>query len=484
MKKLTGLVIVLAVLVLGGYYGMGVVTEKTIKRNIEVINQSNGLFADIEQYNIGWFASDAQIKWRMHVPERLVKDANGQSQTIAAQDYQIEMQVKIYHGPFIYANKQLRFGMGYAESDIALPAKYTEQFDSTFSKDSIKPQLDLSIFVNYFNKSTVGLSLPTFKLITKDGNGQFNWMGMNSTTSMTSGMEKVKGGVVIDGMTYSKEGTKITLNKLSSDYDLHRTSTGLFLGDATFSLPSFEVAVKDQKMFEISDFMLSSDSSIDKNLFNLHFNLSLKSVLADGKTYGPGNFEVSLRNLDAEILAKINGQASTMQRGTDAERQQAMLAMLPELPKLFSMGAELEVSKLRVQLPQGMVEGNLFVALPKGNSINPFELIQKVKGNAKLKVPTAVVKQLMQQSVTQQMVRQPDMQKALMQQLQSTQPQTNQSTPTAEQLSVMQTDKQLAALEQTGLITVQGSDYLMEVNLDQGKFTVNGKPFDPSKMKF
>lgn len=483
MKKLTGLVIILAVLVLGGYYGMGVITEKTIKRNIEVINQSNGLYAEIEQYNRGWFKSNAQIKWRMHVPERIVKDANGQSQTVAAQDYQMDMPVKIFHGPFIFTGKHVLFGMGYAESDIPFPEKYTEQFNTNFTTDSIKPKLDLSIFVNYVNKSTVGLKLPTFKLIGKDG-AQFDWMGMNSTTSMSSGMEQVKGGIVIDGMKFSKEGTNASLGKVSSDYDLHKTPSGLFLGDASFSLPIFEVTVKDQKIFSLQELVMNSDSDIDKSLFNMHFNLSLKSILANGKSYGPGDFEVALRNLDADVLTKINQQATAMQNGTDAERQQAMLAMLPELPKLFSKGAEFEISKLSVKLPEGAIEGNLFVGLPKSESTNPFELIQKIKGNATLKVPTAVVKQLMHQSVLQQMAKQPEMQQALIQQLQSAQSQANQTVPTSDQLAAMQTDKQIAALEQTGLISVQGSDYLIEVSLEQGKFTVNGKPFDPSMVKF
>ncbi len=484
MKKLAGLVIILAVLVLGGYYGMGVITEKTIKRNIEAINQSNGLFAEIEQYNRGWFNSDAKIKWRMHVPERVVKDANGQSETVAAQDYQMDMPVKIFHGPFIYTGKELRFGMGYAVSDIPFPEKYNEQFNTMFTSESVKPKLDLSIFVNYFNKSTVGLKLPTFKLVAKDGTGQFDWMGMKSTTSMSSGLEKVKGGIVIDGMKFSKDDTKVTLGKVSSDYDLHKSNSGIFLGAATFELPIFEVTIKDQKMFALSEFVLNSDSDIDNDLFNAHFNLSLKSVLANGKSYGPGDFEVSLRNLDAEVLARINQHATAMQNGTEAERQQAMLAMLPELPKLFSKGAEFEVSKLTMKLPEGDVEGNLFVGLPKSDNTNPFELIQKVKGNATLKVPTAVVKQLMHQSVLQQMEKQPEMQQALVQQLQGAQPQANQPAPTTEQLATMQTDKQIAALEQTGLISVKGSDYVVEVALEEGKFTVNGKPFDPSMVKF
>lgn len=482
MKKLTGLAIILAVLILGGYYGMGVLTEKTIKQNIAVINQSNGLFAEIEQYRRGWFKSDAKVKWRLHVPERVVKDANGQSQTVAAQDYQMEMPIIIHHGPFIYSNKRLRFGMGYAQSDIDLPQKYTEQFDSMFSKDSVKPQLDLSIFVNYFNQSTIGLSLPKFKLVAKDGTGSFEWMGMDSTTSMSSKLDRVEGDIEVAGINFSAGGNNIVLGKVSSEYDLHKTPNGLYLGDATFSLPSFEVTSKDQKMFEIKEFELSSNSDIEESLFSTHFNVSLKSVLANGQNYGPAELELSLRNLDADVLARINDQATAMQNGTDAERRQAMLGMLPELPKLFGKGAEFEISKLDMTLPQGKIEGHILVSLPKGENANPLELIQKIQGNASLKVPMVLVKTLLKQSLMQQIANQPAMQKALVEQLQGAQ--AGQSPATTEQLATMQTDKQIAAVEQSGLIKVEGTDYVTEINLEQGKFTVNGKPFDPSMLKF
>ncbi|TAL66155.1 MAG: DUF945 domain-containing protein [Legionella sp.] len=483
MKKLTGLIIILAVLVLGGYYGMGMVTEKTIKSNLAVINQSNELFADVQEYNRGWFCSNAKIKWRMHLPERVVSE-NGQTTTIPAQDYQMEMPVKIYHGPFIFANKRIKFGMGYAISDIPFPEQYNKEFSDSFTNESVKPQVNLSIFVNYLNKSTVGLNLPTFKLVAKDGKGQFDWQGMTSTTYMSSNLSKVKGDLAVVGMTFNNADTRVTLGKVTSDYNLHKSDSGLYLGDASFNLPAFEVVVKDQKMFELKELAMSSDSDIDDSLFNMHLNLSLKSVLANGQNYGPGTIEVALRNLDADVLARLNDQAKAMQNGTELQRQQAVMAMLPELPKLFSKGAEFEISTLSLKLPEGDIDGNLFVALPKGDNNNPFELAQKIKGNAKIKIPVAVVKKLVQQSIMQQMSKQPDMQQALIQQLQSAQGQANQPAPTTEQLAAMQADKEIANFEQKGVIVVQGSDYVTEVSLEGGKFVVNGKPFDSSMVKF
>ncbi|MCW8444883.1 YdgA family protein [Fluoribacter gormanii] len=486
MKKFTGLVIILAVLILGGYYGMGVLTERTIRKNVEVIDQSNGLYAEIQQYNKGLFNSEAQIKWRLHIPERVVQDENGQSKTLPAQDYNMVMPLTIHHGPFIYANKQLRFGLGYGEAVFPFPAEYNQQFDAQFTSNSVKPQLDLSIFVTYLNESTVEFSVPNFKLIAKDGSGDLEWLGMNSKTTMSSGMGKVAGKIVLDGLNATKDGTRIILNKVSSDYDLHETPAGLYLGDANFSLPSFDVFLKDQKMFSLNDLIIKSDSDIEQHLFNTHFNLALKSVLANGQNYGPGELDVALRNLDADVLAKINQQTTAMQDGNDVQRQQAMLALLPELPKLFNKGAEFEISKLSLKIPQGQVEGNLFVTLPKGENANPFEMMQKIQGKAKLQVPAEAVKAVMKQSVIQQIANKPDLQQTLTQQLQASQAagQTSQPALTPEQLAEMQTNKQLSALQQSGLITVQGTDYVMEVSLDQGKFTINGKPYDPSMMKF
>ena len=487
MKKLAGLIIILAVLILGGYYGMGVLTERTIKKDIEVINQSNGLFAQIEEYNRGWFSSDAKIKWRLHVPERIVTGDDGKSQTVAAQDYQMDMPVTIHHGPIIIAKNNVRFGMGYAETVFALPDQLNKKFDEEFSKESTRPQLDLNIFVNYLNKSIVELSLPSFKLISKDGTGHFDWLGMQSTTHMTSNMGQVEGDIIIDGMKIAKDDTKVTLGKVSSEFDLHQTPAGLYLGNANFSLPSFDVTVKDKKMFELSEFSLSSDSNIKDSLFSTNFNMSLKSLVANGLTYGPGDLEIVLRNLDADVLADINRQATAMQNGTEAERQQAMMALLPELPKLFSKGAELEISKLSFKLPEGTIEGNLLVTLPKGDNANPFELIQKTQGNAKLKMPKAVVKQLMQQSIMQQMSKQPEMQQALIEQLQNAQQggqsQAKQPVPSTAELAGIQADKQIAVMEQNGLIVLNGSDYVTEVSLEQGKLAINGKPFDPSMMR-
>lgn len=534
MKKLIGLVVILAVLVLGGYYGMGVVTERTLNKNAHMINQSNGLHLDIQKYDRGWFTSLAQFHWTLHIPEHVVKNEDGQSSTVAAQDYDLDMPLKIYHGPFVFADSTMRFGLGYADTTIQIPPpaakELSQQFTELFTNDSIKPEVKISVLVNYLNRSRLRIEVPTFKLIGKNNTGTFEWLGLTNDITVSSNLGKIDGDLTVDGMKFEKDTTKANVGKISSEYNLHETEEGLYLGEANMSVPSLVVEDKGQKVFELEKFAVQSSSDIDGGLFNSYFETSLDKVLANDKTYGPGILKMSLKNLDAQVLAQMNKDINKMQQGTDAEKQQAMMALLPQLPKLFSKGAEFKITELSFSMPEGKIEGNLLVSLPQGDMSNPFQMIQKIQGEGKVKVPAAIVKQVMQESAKQQL-KQPSLQQAMVDQMQhdktqdaqangvesntttpadaqkpmapdlgqtasadkpQTDAQAQTATPSAtpatpEEIDAKakaQTDEKLASLVQAGVLVAKGDDYVVEFKLTDGQLTVNGQPFNPSTMKF
>ncbi|ARG96447.1 YdgA family protein [Legionella micdadei] len=507
MKKFTGLVIILAALVLFSYYGMGYLTEKTVRKDLNIVNQSNGLTAHIESYKRGWFTSKAMLNWGLHVPEHVVTTASGQSETVPAQDYSMKMPLTIHHGPIIFANKTVKFGLGYAHTELSLPQKFAEQLSNTFSAESTQPKLDLSLFVSYLNNTGIDVSVPAFKLIAKEGNGQLDWLGMTSSTSLSSDMDNIDGNLTVDGLRIIKDQVKTIMSSVTSEYNLHRTKIGLYTGDASLSFPSLVVTNNDKKIFELSQFDVHSDTNIEDGLFNSHFKSSVDKIMANDKTYGPGHLEIAIRNLDADALAKINQQANQIQQGSDAQRQQALLAILPELPQLLSKGAEFEVTEMTFVMPQGTVEGNLLVSLPKSETANPFELIQKIQGNGKIKVPAVVVKDLLTESIRQRMMSPPQpqtVQQGIAQQMQQqagqpantgntsgTAPATPE-TPAATaptnpaviaQQAAAAADNQLASMVQSGILVSQGNDYIIEMTLNQGQLTVNGKPFNPAMLK-
>ena len=513
MKKLTGLVVILAALVLGSFYGMGYLTERKVKEDLNIVNQTNGLSAEIEKYKRGWFTSDATIKWKLHVPEHAVTSADGQSKTVSSEDYQMEMPLTIHHGPIILADKGVKLGLGYAHTDIALPPKFVEQFNDTFSNESTQPKLGLSLFVGYLNNSTIDVSVPAFKLIARQGNGQLDWLGMTSATNVSSHMDKVDGNITIDGLRIAKDQIKTVMSAVTSEYNLRKSDSGLYIGDASLSFPSLIVTNNDKKIFELRQADLHSDTNIEDGLFGSHFKSSVEKVFINDKTYGPGSFEMALRNLDADVLARINEQMNQAQQGSDVERQKVLLAVLPELPKLFSKGPEFEITEMNFVMPEGTVEGNLLISLPKTDAGNPFELIQKIQGKGKLKVPAVVLKNIVRESIKQKLMAPQatpqSIQQGIVQQMQqqagqaanpsanntngSNQPATPAAAmppaPAPNPAEIAQqaeglADKQLASMVQSGILAMQGNEYVVEVNLNQGQLTVNGKPFSPAMLKF
>lgn len=517
MKKITGLVIVLAVLILGGYYGMGVITERTLKNNLAIVNQSNGLYAEVVSYNRGWFQSHAVLNWSLHVPARLVKSANGQMESIPSQDYRVEMPLVIYHGPVILADRGIQLGLGYAHTDLVLPSNLLEQFNSYFTKESTQPQMDVSLFVDYLNNSEIKVGIPQFNLIAKQGTMRFDWLGMSTSVKTTPSLSDVNGRLAVEGVRFTQDKLVMTFGKVSGQYHLHKTDSGLFLGDASTIVPSVVVKNNDEKLYEMDEFAIDSNTDIQKDLFSAALKTSMEKLFVNGRIYGPGHLDVSIKNLDAAVLANINAQINKAQQSADMEKQQAMLAVLPELPKLFAQGAIFNISTMNLVVPEGKVEGDLSISLPAGSLSNPFELIQKMEGNGKVQLPVELVKELVTQSLKQKLMSQAlaanaadsttagtsavgdgntvDTTKVAASTVTTGTPAAGnataansnnapQSLADISQQALAQTDQAINDMVQSGLIARQGTDYLIAVKLNQGQLMVNGKPFNAAMLKF
>lgn len=491
MKKILGLVVILAVLILGSYYGTGMITERTLRKNVLTINQSNGLYVEIEKYNRGWFTSKANFTWRVTVPERVVKEENT-TKTIPAQSYSLDMPLTVYHGPVIFADSKVKFGLGYGQTKLKLPQPYLTQFGNLFTAQSTQPEMDVSVLVNYLNRSRLRISVPQFTLIAKADKTLFEWKGFTNDVTISNNLDVIDGDFMIDGIHVKKDDASVQLGKVTSEYDLHKSTEGLYLGQASVDLPSLVVVEKEQKIFELQQWQAHSKSSIDDGLFNTHLEASLDTIVANGKSYGPGVLRMAFKNLDAQVLAEMNEKVNQMQQGSDMQKQQALIHLLPDFPKLLNKGATFEISEMRFVMPQGEVAGDLVVRLPKGDTGNPFQLIQKTQGEGHLQIPADVLHGIMKQSVKQKMLEQPNLQQAIAEQIQAGQQASNTQAQTSTEetqgndpLTPQQLDKKaeneanekLGALVKAGVLTRKDQSYVINLKLENGQLTVNGQPF-------
>ncbi|HAF87342.1 MAG: hypothetical protein CMF38_05155 [Legionellaceae bacterium] len=480
MKKLIGLVVVLALLILGGYYFMGVLTEKKIKNNLAVVNQVDNMFVQLASYKRGWFTSKVVLDWRMRIPEHTMGDAK--NQTIPAEDLELRMPITIYHGPVIFAHQKVKFGLGYGKTSIALPPKYQQRFNEQFTANSIKPQLNLSLLITYMADSRWNLEVPPFTLIGKSGQ-QLDWLGLNSVMQTHDNQQKIKGHAKLKGITFERNQLHVNLAPVESEYNLHKTMQGLYLGEASISLPALTMRDATQTLLAIRQVYLHSDSDIVDEKFSLHLDGKVAQIEHNNKVYGPGAYDIRIKNLNASALGRINQKLNQVEPGQAAQKKQVLLQVLPEIPALLNQGPAFEINQLSFTTPQGNLTGQLSLSLPPNKDNNPFTMLQSLEGKADLRVPGEWIKLMLNRANRQKVIA-----KRLQNQTTSTDLSHNGVATHVNALDVAQeaevlTNNQIASLVQAHVLIQDGQYYVTKLILNQGKLEVNGKPFESSMIK-
>lgn len=411
MRKLAGFILIVFLLLLVSYFVTGIITERTLKKDINLLNQHKGLQVNLKKYNRGWFKSDASFDWLLVVPARTVTDNLNQTRIIPAKTYTIVMPLTIYHGPVLFTNSGIHFGYGYAKTSVQLPDEYLQQFNDLFTNTSTKPTINLSVLVNYLNRTKFSIVIPNFKVISKEDGSQFEWQGMKNDVLVSSNLGKIIGDLEIEGFKVSKDNKLLHFSDIESDYNLHKSPLGLYLGKAKISCDSIVATEGDVKKLNLEDFELNSESDVNNGLFKGAMKLSFDKLAHNNKIYGPLLFKMKVKNLDAEILNQINNKVSNIQTNNNQIGQQILWTVLPDLPRLFNKGATFEIEEAKLKLPEGNVNFKLLLKLEKGDLDNPMQLLQKLKGNGDLIASKPVVNAVMYASIKQQLI-----QKALNQQ--------------------------------------------------------------------
>ena len=463
MKKIIGLIFVVIAALGGSYYGMGFVTERTIKNNLGALSQSNMMFVDLVDYKRGLMASQLKLNIRLHIPARINKNTTGQTKLYPAQDYRFDVPMTVNHGPIIIANHTIRFGLGYAHTQIVLPKNILNQIAATFTKDSTLPTLSLNLFVNYFNRCEFLISIPAFKINATQGNNNLNWLGLSSEIQASSSISNVEGHLALEGLSYTNNTVTTNIGQVVANYALNKTKVGLYLGDANINAPSITVINNKEKIAAIKHFIFQSNSNIAHDLFNTTLSSSIDSFYFNGKTYGPGKLKLILENLDPATLARINEQATLIQEASDeSAKQQAILALLPELPQLIKHGAIFKITNLSLTIPEGLIQGNLLIALPKIESNNIFQSMQKMHGNGHLEFPSAMLQRIFEESIKQKQLS------------------ADVTTPSTQIDVPQQAKAEIDKLIASGALIAKANNLVIDMTLGKGSFNINNKPFSPA----
>lgn len=491
MKKILATLITVPALFVGSYYVTGYFTERTLKNDVALLNESSAFKAYFKSWNRGWFTSNANFDWVMQVPERVLADGQGGNKVIPAQNLTVNTPLTIYHGPLMFTPSGVKAGLGYAETELVLPDEYLRQFNELFTPSSNKPIINISALVNFAVNSRFTTTVPKFTLISRADGSEFRWHGMQNVVVLGYNMGKIAGDMNIAGLDIVNGNKKFSLNDVGSTYHLARDKkSGLYVGNADIAFKTISAAMNNITGLQLDNFALDTESSVQNNLFNMQVKLGLDKLFADNKNYGPAKVSLELHNLDAKVLNDINSKFADLQDSGKLSKEQFLWMVLPELPKMLNRGASIALTDGDITLPEGKLTFDLKLALQQGDLDNPFQLMQKLQGEGFVRVAKPAMRNILLNATRNHLLR--ERAKATVVTVPATPAlQTSQTAPAValtndqiDQQAVQSVEVNLQAMQQSGLLVSESDDFFIKLDYHDGKLFVNGKSFNANMLNF
>ena len=485
MKKVVAVSVVLIALLIGSYYATGILTERNLKQNIASIQDSNKLKIRVANYRRGFFKSEVILNVEVISSSKVIQQGD-QKIFRPSNTYFTTVPLRIYHGPIIFAGLFPKFGLGYAKTNIAFPGHYMRNFDNKYTKDSVRPELQLDVFVNYAANTSLTLITPEFKLISNQEDSKFEWRGMTTIIDVSRNLADIRGDVLISGITWVHDKTLTVLEEVKSYFKLYKSDFDLYLGESGVTVPKVNVSQGDMKLIALNNLDVKSNSYIDKKLFNSSLQINVDEFYIDRETYRNGFISLYVRNLDAETLINVNNKIKRAQNGTERQRKQAIISVLPDLPILLNKGAEFEISDFSLSLNAGKVRGNFILSLPSDSNRNPLYLLQKVRGDGHVTISKELLNSFLYSLYKKKNLKQTattgDVDVASVAQSTSDQPEVD-VTKRLEDFAKINTDNKLAEMLNKGVIIADNQNYIVDIKVVQGRVLINDKPFNMDMLK-
>ncbi|WP_133135816.1 YdgA family protein [Legionella rowbothamii] len=457
MKKWIGL-FSLIVIVLVAYYVMGGMAKTTLTQNIESFPKSSVINLHLEQYRQGWFSSKAQLDLQMHIPAQKITDKNGVVKMDTPLNLDISLPIRIKHGPFIWTDNGFRFGI----AEVAT-----------------RPETHYKALINYLRETVIKYSLPSVTLKgndgTVDGGVQINWEGLKTVLRVSSNLDTINANFNVYGLSGSASNVNFDFGQLEHDIQLWRHQEWLWVGQSHLGLASAIINATEAQNFKLQGLDLQFNSDVNDNKMEINCKLSLEKLLVDNQNYGPGIFKLSIKNLDPNVIAKLNQQEANMVEN-NVDPNVAMLAIGAELPKLLAKGPVVELAEMNLTLPEGQIKGNFKIWLPENEVNDSSQAMQKVRGEGHFKAPIRLVKSLMITSLKSDLAKKRQQQPASI-----TNPIATFPAPAAANLDAeaeKQAERLIADLTNKGFLKVDGDNYIVDFTLDNQKLLINGNPWN------
>jgi uncharacterized protein YdgA (DUF945 family) len=273
-----------------------------------------------------------------------VRDESG-----GASESSIQIRHTIFHGPLpigelLHGRLPRGLSQALVETEILLPSIAPNRVIAT-----------VTTRVEWSGLTRVELDAPAYERDIPS----IRWSGAKGSL-VASGVEfeRVSGYLEMPGLEISFGENEASIEDIFMDVDAEPSaSEGLALGAGSVSVGRVHVSTADQQ-FELTGLRWGQRADVDAETetYSSTFRTDLEAFALAGDDYGPGAFELVLRNLDLKALGELQGLANTPP-SEELDAEAASKRAMEPLQQLLAQSPELEITELSFTSPDGTLQG-------------------------------------------------------------------------------------------------------------------------------
>jgi len=463
------LFILLAILVPPYWFGMK--AEEEYSELVETVSKFENLEIVNKSYNRGWLTSSSEITYS-------IKNKDQDHLTILERD-------TIYHGPIpvglLSKGKfMLKPVMAIIESEAQIKTEAIEGYSEFINSF---PPLDFETTLSLNGYGTTEVSIPSVDRKMEDGK-TLKWSGLDGLINFTPELYKVSsvinsGDLEIEDDTFRVEITGINIE---SNLDYPASNYKNPLGNVDVKIEKFSSEGKDgDELNKVSLINLEFAGSTDQkgNLLNHTQSLSFETLTVGGNSYGPGIYELQIKNIEKAAFEEIQIALNQSQNQEGSSATDLLTAELMNvLPNLFKSSPEIELTKLSIKTGEGEINGHAIVSV-SGDSLNspelaanPIFLLAAVSAELKLSVSKPLMDNLLKDYKIEEIADEKS--------------NSNEELPSEKELQTLGNARAQSEikemLDQEILVINKDGNYEIEAVYGLGQIKLNGKPLDLSSL--
>lgn len=470
MRVILAVVLIILLAIIGLPYWFGMRAEQTYNEITEDYSASEHLTIVERDYQRGWLDSKAKTAFVLK---------NGDDELI-----NIEQRDTIYHGPIplkllLEGESSLKPVMAVLESRVSLmPVK-----ESAYS-EIIKqlPPARMVTTLSLDGRGTTKIHMPGMNTESGAKGERLEWSGLEGMIDFSQDLREVVSELHSGGLELDGSDLKLSVKEIEGHSKLSYKTEGYKYptGKAAFTVKEITVQNVDEESGEeeniaIEDIEISGSSEVKAGVMDSTHSLGFREFEVGGYKYGPGVYELAIRNIDIASWTQLEGvmKESRERKQTEESRERFMDELVKVLPGLIRKSPEIELVKLSISTDRGSLDGHAVISVDGSNlddpelATNPLFLITAVKASAEV----SVSKTLLESALT-------DYKK---EEISNGYSESGKEPPREEELrniAEKEANEVIKGLIDQNILTPKGENYDVTASYELGQVILNGQTLD------